>query len=847
MKKFLVTFLSLISTLSLALGIFSIDKNITLANEQNVTETQLFLPSSPIEFYDLNSPIAVSYSSDGYMIISEYYQNTDTGYTHNRINVFSPETKTYSVLPYHSSLSSISQIEKYGEFIYYVSQSQIYYIPANNLNATPKVVLDTLGMPIIVANFFSFYDNKVVTNTNNFANIYEISTSSGVPVFNKLYSFETFAKAGFFASDGNIYLLDNGTLKYYRAKDKTMLTLTTINKDVISLLSIDDYIWYTAVDGLYKVKNQQNAESELIIPINETANTLGYLRSPKGLAKKDGNLLVADDELNCIQEVDTKTNKFTYFAITTEDTADYRLTKDAENIILSENYIYTLDNATFKTGETEPQKRIVKVSKDKENYPYRKIDLSSLYAENADLKIQLFTASDNHVMIYDGDFVTLYKQTNSNPISLEKLESYQTSSVTSLFYLDDSFYFSDTSRENYTHDVVNIHKITVPSNNNELEEITKTLLTNNSTQIKGIAVDFTVDIFGNIIVAYKESENASSYKLSRIYGNQITSTTTVYYPILSLETDFSGNVFILSENNKIYKYTENSNNYSQSNYLVKSLYGESVTSLALNYRSSDCFYMGDACIYKNSDNVLDIKSLSGISLDNVNATQILKDVNFVTLKENAKIFKVELNDYIESNGKKYFKNITPINNPNTSRIYTIISEVDKDYLLISYSQNLTALIRKTSISSSNGDATILTPNNYNKYGVSALNNNGKELYLSNNSHLYAKPIVDNNYKLFSLNKGQKVYAYNEYKFNKTSMTLISLEKGGTPIGYIVSGYLRTTIEPTNKDLETTITTIGENASTQTRTTLLILIISLTITLALIFIESKLLFNEEKQN
>jgi hypothetical protein len=257
--------------------------------------------------------------------------------------------------------------------------------------------------------------------------------------------------------------------------------------------------------------------------------------------------------------------------------------------------------------------------------------------------------------------------------------------------------------------------------------------------------------------------------------------------------------------------------------------------------------MGDACIYKNSDNVLDIKSLSGISLDNVNPTEILKDVNFVTLKENAKIFKVELNDYIESNGKKYFKNITPINNPNTSRIYTIISEVDKDYLLISYSQNLTALIRKTSISSSNGDATILTPNDYNEYGVSALNNNGKELYLSNNSHLYAKPIVDNNYKLFSLNKGQKVYAYNEYKFNKTSMTLISLEKGGTPIGYIVSGYLRTTIEPANKDLETTITTIGENASKQTRTTLLILIISLTITLALIFIESKLLFNEEKPN
>ncbi len=845
MKKIGLFILSIIFSLSFLLGIFTIDKKIAFAEETAVADTQLFLPSSPIEFYDLDSPISVSYSSDGYMIISEYYQNSETGYTRNRINVYNPETKTYSILPSHSSLSSISQIQKYGEFIYYVSQSQIYYVPANQLTATPKVVLDTLGMPVIVANFFSFYENKVVANTNNFANIYEITISSGVPVFKKLYDFETFAKAGFFAEDGNIYLLDNGTLKFYRANDKTMVTLTTINKDVISLLDVGDYVWYTAVDGLYKVKKQQNAESELIIPVSDTATTLGNLRSPKGLSKKDGNLLIADDILNCIQEVNTKTNDFTYFAITTEATADYRLTKDAEMVTLSENYVYALDNATFKTGESTPQKRIVKVSKDKEIYPYRKIDLSSLYVENADLKIELFTASDTHLMIYDGEFVTLYKQTNSSPITLEKLETYQSSSVTSLFYLDNSFYFSDTSRENYTHDIVNVHKITLPSPNDELEEITKTLITNTSNQIKGIAVDFTVDIFGNVIIAYKESENSTTYKITRIFGNQITSTTTVNHPILSIETDFSGNVFILSENNKIYKYTEKDSTYVKSDYTVKPIYNDTITSLALNYRSSDCFYMGDACIYKNSDNVLNIKSLSKISADNVNENKILKDINFVTIKENAKIFKVELGNYLVDNGKKYFKNITPISNPNTLRVYAVIAEVDNDYLLISYSQNLTALIRKTSIGNANGDASILSPTDYKNYNVSHVNNNGKPVYLSNNSHLYAKPIVDSNYKLISLNKGQKVYAYNEYKFNKTSMTLISLNEGGEPIGYIVSGYLRLTMESSGKNIESTETTIGTNASKRTKTTALMLIISLTITLALIFIESKLLFTEEK--
>ena len=844
MRKLRLLVLSVICALTFVLGFFTLPKNATLANKVLETNTQLFLPSSPIEFYDLNSPIGVSYSNDGYLVISEYYQNTETNYTHNRVNVYNPNTKTYSELPPHSTLSSISQVQKYGEFIYYVSQSQIYYIPVNDLKATPKVVLDDTGMPVIVANYFSFYEDKVVANTNNYANIYQIISNSNAPTFKKLYHFETFAKAGFFAKDGNIYLLDNGTLKFYRSNDKTMVTLSTINKDVISFLDLDDYVWFTAIDGLYKIKKEKNATAELIIPVNDTATTLGYLRSPKGLTEREGKILICDEILNCIQEVDPTSGEFTFFAITTEATADYRLTKEATNVILSENYVYALDNATFKMDETKPIKRIVKVSKDKEKYPYRKIDLTNLYEENENLEIKSFTASDTHILIYDGEYVNLYKQTNTNPITLEKLESYQSASVTSLYYLDDSFYFTDTSREDYVYDVINIHKITIPTENNEIEDIEKTLITKNTDKIKGIAVDFAIDIFGNAIIAYKETESTTSYKLTRFFNGKITSTTTLNYPILSLETDFSGNIYILSNNNKIYKYTENNGTYNLSNYTVNTLYKENVETLALNYRTPDCYYLGDACIYKNADDNLNIKSLSGISAENVKTQTLLTDVKFVTVKEGAKLFKVKLNNYKIVNNKPYFIDITPITNPNVSRIYTVIGEVDKDYLLISYSQNLVALIRKTSINPINGDASYILDKDYANYNITSTNGNGQIVYLSNNSHLYAKPIVDNNYKLISLSKGQKVYAYNEYKFNKTSMTLISLEEGGAPLGYIVSGYLQKTNLTSGKDLTSTTTTIGSNASKRVKSTLFILIISLTLTLALIFIESKTLFKEE---
>ncbi len=844
MKKLSIVFLSFICTLSFALGFFGISKNTSLASESNTLSVEMFMPSSPIEFYDLTSPIAVSYSNDGYLAISEYYFNDETNYTYNKVTVYNPTTKSYHTLPNHSTLNSISQIEKYGNFIFYVSQSQIYYLPVSNLNTTPSVVKDTSGSPVIVANYFSFNGSMVVCNTNNSAIIYQVNANGSTPSFQKLYSIDTFAKAGIFASDGNIYLLDNGTFKYYRASDKTLINLSTVNKDVISMAELNDYIWFTSIDGLYKIKKSLNAEAELVVPINKSATTLGYLRSPMGIDVKDNNILVADSELNCIQEINPETNDFTTFAITTESTADYRLTKSAENVILSENYVYALDNATIPDGTSTPQKRIVKVSKDKESFPYRKIDLSSLYQENPNLKIEFFTASDTHVFIYDGEFVTLYEQSNTNPITLDKVISYQSQSVTSVYYLDNCFYYSDTSRQDYVYDFVNIHKIEIPTEENELSEVKTTLVTQNLPKINGIAVDFTVDISGNIILAYKDTENSTQYKLTRIFNSQTTPYTSINHPILSLEVDFSGNVYILSNNNTVYKYVEQNNAYTKSEYNVKSLNNDTIKTLALNYRTNDCYYLGSACIYKNADNNLDVKGLSGISANNLKEKEILSDVKFISLKEGAKIFKVNLGTYEYFGNDRYFKNVSPLTNIDATRVYAVIAEIDNDYLLISYSNKITALVRKTSIADINGDGTVVNKDNYSNYNI-AENNLNKTMYLSNNSQIYSKPIVDNNYKLENFDKGQKVFAIKELKFNKTSMTLISLEENGAPCGYIVSGYLKASNVESNNTLIENVTTIGSNASKTTTTTILILIISFTVTGALLLIENKLLFKEDK--
>ena len=743
---------------------------------------------------------------------------------------------------------SISQIEKHGDFVYYVSQSKIYYIPISDLTKTPSVVKDDEGETVICANYFSFNQDNVLANTNNTANIYQILVENQVPTFKKLYSIKSFAKSGYLGKDGNVYLLENGTFKYFRSSDKTIVTLTNVTADVIDLEEVNNHVYFTTLDGLYKVKKEQNAIPTLVIGIDNNSSELGALRSPKGISAKGNNLLIADNVLNSIQEIDTETDTFTTFAITTESTVDYRLTKNASNIVLSENYLYALDNASLDANDLAPKKRIVKISLENINRTYTKIDLSSLYEENLDLKIKHFVASDTHVLIYDGNFVSLYKQEETSPITLTKVYSSQTSSVTALNYLDGAFYYSDTARTDFTYDTVNIHKLTLPSQDNELSEVTNTTITSDATEIVGVCTNFTIDIFGNFLIIYKESEESSENKMVRLYKTYLSAPISVPYNPLSIQIDFAGNVFVLSSDNKIHKYTPNNDTYKEDVFEINASNGDDIKSITLNYKYDDIYYLGQACIYQNSDNNLGIKNLTGILADNVMEKSVLTNVTFVTLSESAKLFKVTLNDYITVDGKKYFNNLTPISNPNLSKIYAVIADINDTYYLVSYSSKIVALVRKTSVNTYinvESDATIITKDKYGEYNIIDNDLNYTPYYISNDVNLYAKPIIDENYKLDGkLTKNQSVYAIKEIAFNGKTMTLISTEKDGTPIGYIVSGYLNENIVSDNDVTIESDLTIGTNADKKIKTIFMILLIAFTLSVSLILIEKKLLFNNK---
>ncbi len=848
MKKLLLKLFSFLFVISLSSFAISFGVNNVFASDKTTIDTKFFLPTSPLEFYELNSPVAINMSSDGYMIISEFYKNEDDpNKNYNRISIYDPTTQKYvvingkGILNGESTIFGITQIEKYGDYIFYLSGNDVYYLPVSDLHAKPQKT------GVIASNFFSIKNDILIANTSNGIKTYTVDLSDTTPIFNQTaIEIEVeMTSLGFLSNDKYVYYYADPYLYRYSTQNSTSYLVAEI-KNINYCVEIGDYIYYTAMgEGLSKVKKDGKEEPKLVIPADKNSTSLGTFNTPQGLTVKDNNLLVCDIKLNCIQEIDTTTDSFTHFAITTESTADFRLTNNTSVTALSENYIYAVDNATVAIEGQPTMKRIVKVALDENaTNHYAKIDLSSQYVDNENFEIKLLTASDTHLLIYDGINLTLYEQVFGEFITLKPIKTIQNASVTSLTYLDGVFYFTDTAN-NLNYNFVNVYKWILPSIDNELTQITEESLIDGNAEIKGETKNITVDIFGNVYILYT-AEDGLNY-LTRLYSNTLTDPTLIPYDVITIQTDFDGNVYALSNNNEIYRYTIQNNTITKLDYKLSTYKDNIVKDMVLNYTSETCYFLANASIYKTADNTLNVKSLSKISASNVNESQILTDVTFVSINENAKLFKVTLNDYTQDGNDIYFNNITPISNPNTSRVYTVIADLSSDYYLVSYSPKIVALVRKTSVNNNfleKADATIIDESLYENYGISVTDNGYSKYYISNDTTTFAKPIFDDNYKLTAITKGQEVYAIKTITFNGKSMTLISTEKDGDAIGYVVNGYLIDKIIPTDTQITNTQVLLGGNAEKRLVTTCMILLISLTITLSLILIERKLLFKKD---
>lgn len=822
-------------------------------------DTKFYLPSSPVEFYELNNPTSVSYTYENgkhYYAISQYAtekkSDDTTVVTENSIVVFDGEK--YVKLE-GATIDNVKNAVIKNGYLFYLYDSNIYYLPLDDLSATP------VNTNVFTSNFFSVSGNTFLINTTSYLKIYNLDFSGGAPAFTKT-SFElaTTSVNGHIDESGNVYYLTDknpNTLKCRQATNSVDYDIMRISS-ISGMAALGDYVYYTTATvkdndgntlvqgGLYKVKKGENQSAELLIPANENASTLGNLKSPQGIAVKSGKILITDSALNCVQEYDPSTRGFTDFAITTEATAEYRLTKKSDKIFLSKNYLYVLDNAAASDASLSPRKRLVKISVTGEKN-YSAIDLSEVYSVNPEAEISSFCASDDYVLIYDGKSqkARLYRQ-NGKTLVYAGVE--QEGSITAATYLDGNFYFTVYGQnEDHTKDLTNLFRITVPSEDNELSEPKLEEISHG--KIEGKTAFMTVDVFGYVyMLTHSTSSESDGYALTRFYNDGYTvKGITVSDAPLAISADFSGNVFLLTKDNAVTKYSPDGGTFDDGvKFRVDLKSGDKVKDFALNYSSEGVYYLSDACVLKNADDSLGIVSLAKISAKSVNKQAVLSDVKFLTVKKDAKMFKVDLNDLETDGDEIYFRSIDPKTELNVRKTYLIIADIDDKYYLVSYSEKFVALVRKTSVSSVYGptsDATLITPDDYDIYGISVENASGG-FYLSNDVMLSAKPIFSGDYKVpyGSVSKGDKVFAEKTVSFNGKSMTLISLTEGGAPVGYVPSGFLTPYNDYVTPALIENTQTIGGNAKKRVTDALMIILIGFTVTFAALFIERRLLFD-----
>ncbi|MBE5743474.1 MAG: hypothetical protein E7358_02020 [Clostridiales bacterium] len=803
------------------------------ADEDNKIELEAFLPSSNLQLYDLKSPLSISYSESGFMVITEHIGNTDGTSDFDRVSVFNPETERFTAIPSHHTIYNVTHAQEWNGYVFYLSSSTLYCVPANKLGSSP---IDT---GIKSSNFFMIKGDYLLTNTNNTIEIYTVNKTESIPKFTSLSSHNFTTKNAFISNENNVYYLFAGKLYCFDTASSTSYVVTNLNFDVNYMTEMGDYIYLTSIDGIFKVEKGKNKQPILVVNTDQNAKELGSFVDPQGATVMGDMILIADPTLKCVQAI-TSDGEFTDFAITTESTADYRLTNSASILSVSENFTYVLDDgASDENGKV--YKRIVKTAIDKtaENR-YLSISLKPLYQDNEKFEVKLLACSDSHMAIYHDKYLDLFDISNKE---LKKVYTIESESVTALTYLDGEFYYTDYALYNFGYNVINVNKIIIPSEDNGYLTITKEKV-NENTIIRGVAHNLCVDVFGNVYMTVSDTVGARPTKLIRYSSGKAEQTHTVSVKFNSIRADFAGNVYGLTANNIVYKFSYQSNSTAKQFEFDTTL---PIKDIELNYRSNTCYALSNACILKSKGDTLGIENIIGVGSDSeLNTVLTNVESRFITIDKQAKLFKVTLGDYNEDGS---FKSITSIRNPSPDKVYFIVSEID-NYFLVSYSAKFVALVRKTATNYAPNQkytSAIIGQEHFDEFNIKVEDVANKQLKLTNSTTVFSRPLFDNFYMLDEVIKGQTVYAIKDVTFNGKTMTLVSLTDGGKPYGYVLSGYLSNQTNSGITISSGTDSVVTSDGRKHFNNVLMIGIIALTITLIALFIEKKLLFDKEDGN
>lgn len=604
-------------------------------------ETEIFLPTSYLQYYKLDAPHAICRFSDGsneFVAISHeggivvYNKNGETGAERfNEIELAG---------------AAVPCVAKFGNYLLYTRKSKIFAVDVSNFDDLGEEV----ETPLACSSSFSVCGRRIATATSTGIFYYDMEVGADGISFVEVPALEyqnSDVKCVLNSKNGKTYFAalsaeDGYVVAEYDpingGEPRTIVrNLTDVRSMAESASDGDDNIYFTTDKGVFAVSSSDYSLAticEIETDITEDKD-LGKLWSPRGICLTDNCLWVVDKGICAAQEIDLRTKEFTQFAITTNSQAVNRLSAAASDIVMDGDKIYALDG-----------NRIVVVNDiNGDDRTYNRIDLRSA-------SIDKFAVGGGYVLLTRDNDVELLKldsPSDETPIiSYERIDDLRVdldggvipNAIDDVCYADGKFYllgsrstgFADRQRRPV------VYEIDASGDEYSLSEIA-------AIDLKGAtACEITRDAFGTIYIAVSIADGYEFYKFENKNLKKVGQLATSE-KALNLQTDLDGNLYLLLENDKVARISENGEStdivtktLSTSNNLGDA---SSARSMCLSLDSENAYFIFGGFILRSSNaDDLNASTPYAIKIPDGFNYRYDSDVKIRKIREGAKLFKI---------------------------------------------------------------------------------------------------------------------------------------------------------------------------------------------------------------
>lgn len=724
--------------------------------------TDIFLPTTYLQYYKLNEPYAICrYEEEGGIYVAVSHAGAIVFYKYNA-ETGEEQFKSVTLNDAPSSVGA-SSIAKYKNFLIFTQWSKICYVDVSDFDSVDTSAQIKTAYPC--SNSFSVFGDTMTVTTTEGIVYYDLSVSEeGNLVFTEKtginYHYETNNPLSVLNSkDGKTYYYspDAKAIVEYTPATRTSGIVAENLEGVKSIAensdANDNSLYFSSNNGVFAITAR--GASAPIIPLaivsTDGEKDLGKLWNPKGICIVDDKLWVVDSDnfdkensINAIQEIDIATGEFTDFAITTNSKAVNRLTENAQDIVIDGDKIYALDD-----------RRIVVINNiggGAKERTYNGINLDSA--------VDNFCVSGDYIAYTTGNSaysakITVAKicrgEDENDPIlTLDKLEisgsTLANIRIDDIAAMDGIFYFFGTRT---THPI--LYSLDLNAETLKVNEL------HTFDGITGSGSRITIDPFNSI---YFSVQVTGGYELYGLENGKLTSFSKVITDkkLLSLQTDLDGKVYALYEGNLVECYVGGEKVLSKTITTSKNLGSiKPAVAMCLSCDSRYAYFIFEGLILRSGERAgLNISTPYTINIPSDFSMRFSKDELYGKMRKGAKLFEIKASEL--SSEFFAFKRFAIENGFDD---YAVKDLGGKYYLILKAGR--AAIARKTDFLSDTA------------FGITSLDTTG---YAITDFRVYALPVLK---KLYvsdcSVKKYEKIGIIGEITFNGDDYFVVKTDDG----------------------------------------------------------------------